>query len=182
MSGPSPAADIAQRLAQNVEAVCRTYLSKGRRAGDYWVVGDVQNSPGKSLYVRLSGPDYGAGAKGKWSDGNSGEHGDLVDLIRLNCGFTQLRDALDEARSFLRLPHPPPEPSAYVRRSPAPQGSCESARRLFAASRPLRGNPGGTLSPGPASARRRDSACPALSPRGAIAGWRMAPRTCPFRP
>jgi hypothetical protein len=50
-----------------------------------------------------------------------------------------LRDVLEEARSFLSLPHPPPSPSATAQRSPAPQGSAESARRLFAASRPLRG-------------------------------------------
>lgn len=137
----SPAADLAQRLAQNVESVCLVYLSNGRRAGNYWVVGDVQNNPGKSLFVRLSGPDYGKGAKGKWTDGSTGEHGDLVDLIRLNRGLTQLRDVLDEARSFLSLPLPVPSPAVAQSRAPAPQGSAGSARRLFAASRSL----GGTL-------------------------------------
>src|SRR6185312_4049611 len=137
----SPAADLAQRLAQNVESVCLTYLSNGRRAGNYWVVGDVQNNPGKSLFVRLSGPDYGKGAKGKWTDSSTGEHGDLVDLIRFNRGHTQLRDVLDEARSFLSLPRPVPSPALAPHRATVPQGSSESARRLFAASRPL----GGTL-------------------------------------
>ena len=137
----SPAADLAQRLAQNVESVCLTYLSNGRRAGNYWVVGDVQNNPGKSLFVRLSGPDYGKGAKGKWTDGSTGEHGDLVDLIRLNRGLSQLRDVLEEARSFLSLPRPLPSPAVAQHRAPVPQGSAESARRLFAASRAL----GGTL-------------------------------------
>ena len=42
---------------------------------------------------------------------------------------------LDEARSFLRLPRTePPE-----RQAPAPQGSPESARRLFAMAEPIRG-------------------------------------------
>lgn len=137
----SPAADLAQRLAQNVESVCLTYLSNGRRAGNYWVVGDVQNNPGKSLFVRLSGPDYGKGAKGKWTDSSTGEHGDLVDLIRFNRGYTQLRDVLEEARSFLSLPPPVPSPALAARLAPVAHGSPESARRLFAASRTL----GGTL-------------------------------------
>ena len=50
----SPATDIARRLAASAEAVCRRYLSNGRREGRYWLVGDVHNSPGRSLYVRLS--------------------------------------------------------------------------------------------------------------------------------
>ena len=55
----SAAADLARRLARDAEAVCRHYLSKGRRSGRYWIIGDVQNTPGRSLYVRLKGPDYG---------------------------------------------------------------------------------------------------------------------------
>ena len=62
------AADLARRLARDAEAVCRHYLSNGRRSGRYWVVGDVMNTPGRSLYVRLTGPEYGPGAAGKWTD------------------------------------------------------------------------------------------------------------------
>jgi hypothetical protein len=64
----SYAAEIAGRLAQNAEAVCRHYLSNGRREGRYWIVGDVANTPGRSLYVRLFGPPSGNGAAGKFSD------------------------------------------------------------------------------------------------------------------
>ena len=64
----SAAADLARRLARDAEAVCRHYLSKGCRAGRYWVIGDVMNTPGRSLYVRLHGPDYGPGAAGKWTE------------------------------------------------------------------------------------------------------------------
>ena len=74
----SQAGDLARRLAREAEAVCRHYLSKGRRCGRYWVIGDVMNTPGRSLYVRLQGPDYGPGAAGKWSDAATGEHGDLI--------------------------------------------------------------------------------------------------------
>ena len=65
---PGPAADLARRLARDAEAVCRHYLSNGRRQGRYWVVGDVENTPGRSLYVRLHGSDSGKGAAGKWTD------------------------------------------------------------------------------------------------------------------
>ena len=64
----SPAADLARLLARNVEAVCRHYLSNGHREGRYWLVGDVANTRGRSLFVRLSGPDHGKGAAGKWTD------------------------------------------------------------------------------------------------------------------
>jgi hypothetical protein len=62
------AAELARRLARDAEAVCRHYLSDGRRSGRYWIAGDVQNTPGRSLYVRLSGPDHGRGAAGKWTE------------------------------------------------------------------------------------------------------------------
>jgi hypothetical protein len=98
----SPAADIARRLAEDAEAVCRHYLSNGRKQGRYWIVGDVQNTPGRSLYVRLSGPTSGPGAAGKWTDSATGQHGDLLDLIALNMGITTLKETLEEARRFLK--------------------------------------------------------------------------------
>ena len=62
------AADLAQSLGQQAEAVCRTYLSNGRRQGNYWQVGDVRNSAGRSMFVRLTGPTSGKGAAGKWQE------------------------------------------------------------------------------------------------------------------
>ena len=132
---PGPAADLARRLARDAEAVCRHYLSNGRRQGRYWVVGDVENTPGRSLYVRLHGSDGGKGAAGKWTDAATGEHGDLLDLIARNCRLADVPDVLDEARRFLSLPRPEPAPPL----PPAPTGSPESARRLFAMGRPIRG-------------------------------------------
>ena len=58
----SAAGELAPALAHHAEAVCRHYLSAGRRCGHYWTVGDVANSPGRSLYVRLTGPVSGKGA------------------------------------------------------------------------------------------------------------------------
>ena len=56
------ASEVVRRLAQNAEAVCRHYLSNGRREGRIWRVGDVDNTPGRSMAVRLTGPDSGPGA------------------------------------------------------------------------------------------------------------------------
>jgi hypothetical protein len=134
---PSHAADLARRLAHNAEAVCRHYLTNGHREGHYWLVGDVANTRGRSLFVRLSGPDHGKGAAGKWTDSATGQHGDLLDLIALNRGLNRLRDALDEARTFLALPPDPLSPR--LDRRSAPRGSPESARRLYAMSRPITG-------------------------------------------
>ena len=134
----SAAAELARRLARDAEAVCRHYLSKGRRSGRYWIIGDVQNTPGRSLYVRLSGPDYGHGAAGKWTDAATGEHGDLLDLIALNRDLSGLGEAMAEARHFLVQPYPA---SATSRAPPAPAGSPEAARRLFRAGRPVPGTP-----------------------------------------
>jgi hypothetical protein len=130
----SPAAALAARLAQDAEAVCRHFLSNGRRQGRYWLVGDVRNTPGRSLYVCLTGPASGRGAAGHWSDAATDQHGDLLDLIRLNRGCTGLSPTLDEARAFLRLPRPAPPP-----RQVAPGGSPDAATRLWAHARPIAG-------------------------------------------
>ncbi|HEV7252116.1 MAG TPA: toprim domain-containing protein [Mesorhizobium sp.] len=131
------ASDLARRLAREAEAVCQHYLSNGRREGRYWLVGDVNNTPGRSLYVRLTGPDFGKGAAGKWTDAATGEHGDLLDLIRANQRLDSLAATLNEARLFLSLPRP--EPQAWTKPDPAPQGSPEAARRLWAISQPIHG-------------------------------------------
>jgi len=133
----SAASEIARRLAREAEAVCRHYLPNGRRQGRYWIVGDIDNSPGRSLYVRLTGPASGPGAAGKWTDAATSEHGDLLDLIRVNLRLSSLADALDEARRFLSLPRPDP-PSREPRTS-VPTGSSEAARRLWAMGRPIAG-------------------------------------------
>ncbi|KAA5601754.1 DUF7146 domain-containing protein [Blastochloris sulfoviridis] len=135
------AADLAQRLAREAEAVCRHYLSNGRREGRYWLVGDVRNTPGRSLFVRLKGPESGPGAAGHWRDAASAEHGDLLDVIRKSCGFIDFRDVAEEARHFLSLPRPELKPELGCRQRPssASVGSSDSARRLFAMSVPIAG-------------------------------------------
>jgi Toprim domain len=135
-----PAAEIARRLADHAEAVCRHYLSHGRREGRYWLVGNVANAPGRSLYVRLVATADGRGAAGKWTDGATGEHGDLLDIIARSQEYARLGETLAEARRFLGVPRPDPDPGDRPgRRARAPGGTAEAARRLLAASRDIAG-------------------------------------------
>ncbi|MDG3580066.1 toprim domain-containing protein [Rhizobium sp. YJ-22] len=131
------ASELANRLARDAEAVCRHYLSAGRRAGNYWIVGDTANSKGKSLYVHLTGP-----RAGRWADGATAEYGDLLDLVRETCGLVDFRDVADEARRFLNEPRPAP---AASRRDdartdpPVDRPADERAQRLFRMTQPLAG-------------------------------------------
>lgn len=136
------ASGLAHCLAREAEAVCRQYLSNGRRAGNYWIVGNVRNTPGRSMHVRLY--DMLQGPAGKWVDEATGEHGDLLDVIKESCSLVEFRDVAEEARRFLSLPRPEPHPEATsrVRERSRPRGSSVAARRLFAIAQPLAGTVG----------------------------------------
>lgn len=130
--------EIAQDLAGQSERVCRRYLSNGSREGNYWLVGDIRNTPGRSLYLRLVPRPDGTAAAGKWTDAQSGEHGDLLDIIRSATPSGTLAEALVEARRFLSLPDSgadadPDRPGA------AHSGSPEKARRLLRLCAPIQG-------------------------------------------
>lgn len=129
--------ELAHRLAREAEAVCRFYLSNGRRQGRYWMVGDARNAPGRSMFVRLIASPKGPA--GKWTDAATGEHGDLLDIIRESCGLVEFRDVAKEARRFLNLPRSDPAPSSKVAHNRALAGLPEAAVRLFAMSQPLAG-------------------------------------------
>ena len=131
--------EILRDLAQNAESVCRHYLPAGRREGSYWMVGDLQNNPGRSLFVRLTGPTSGPGAAGKYTDAATGEHGDLLDIIRKRTGITRFPDLLAEARTHLGRTAPVLPDGPSPRKSKSPGGTPEAASRLFAASVPVPG-------------------------------------------
>ena len=115
------AAAIAAALGARAEEVCRRYLPHGRKRGRYWTTGDIRGAPGHSLFVRLAPP----GTPGKWTDAATGEHGDLLDLIRHRTNAPTLRAALAEARAFLALP------ASRATASDAPYDATEAARRLW---------------------------------------------------
>jgi len=129
--------DIVRRLAENAEAVCRRYLSNGRREGRYWLVGDIHNAPGRSLYVLLSAAGDTRAQVGKWTDAASGEHGDLLDIIAASCGHGAMRETLAEARRFLSLPLPTSFGARSPRARKTPAGTPVAARRLWAAAKPV---------------------------------------------
>jgi len=103
------ASDLADRLACHAEAVCRHYLSAGRRYGNYWIAGDTGNNKGRSLFVRLTGP-----RAGRWSDAATGQYGDLLDLIRQTCKLAAFGDVADEARLFLASPRLEPRATGQL--------------------------------------------------------------------
>jgi len=120
---------VAAALGARAEEVCRRYLPYGRKHGRYWTAGDIRGARGRSLFVRLAPP----GTPGKWTDASTGEHGDLLDLIRFASGADSLRAALAEARAFLSLPpaRAPASPDSYDR--------TEAARRLWQRCRAIDG-------------------------------------------
>lgn len=131
------ATDLAQRLGRQAESVCRHYLSNGHKQGHYWQVGDVRNCAGRSMFVRLH--DSARGPAGKWSDAATGEHGDLLDVIRESLGLLDFAEVADEARRFLSLPHPEPASTRPPRGTPPISGSAEAARRLWRIAQPITG-------------------------------------------
>ena len=123
------AGDVAAALGARAEEVCRRYLPHGRKHGRYWTAGDVRGARGRSLFVRLAPP----GVPGKWTDAATGEHGDLLDLIRIASGAGSLRAALAEARAFLSLPAMP------ASHAPDDYDRTEAARRLWQRCRAIDG-------------------------------------------
>ena len=129
-------AEIVRRLAERAEEVCRHYLSNGRKIGGYWIVGDRRNAKGRSLFLRLQGPISGKGARGKWTDGATGEHGDLLDIIASSVAVGRHVDALIEAERFLGVHRSLSTPTNRYRDA--------SAARLLAAAEPIAGTPAET--------------------------------------
>ena len=120
---------VAAALGTRAEEVCRRYLPHGRKHGRYWTAGDIRGAQGRSLFVRLAPP----GVPGKWTDAATGEHGDLLDLIRIASGAGSLRIALAEARAFLAMPAMPlpTDTDSYDR--------TDAARRLWQRCRAIDG-------------------------------------------
>ena len=127
------ATELSRELAQHAEAVCRYYLPNGTRQGRYWICGDVHGAKGRSLHVRLDPP----GKPGKWADQATGQHGDLLDLIREATRASELRDAIVEARRFLSLPQSP-GPAMRDRTRGTPRDTRKSAHAIWRHCQPVR--------------------------------------------
>ena len=113
---PRDASELAHRLAREAEAVCRHYLSNGRREGRYWLVGDVAQHAGP-FHVR---PARGTGSPARAPPANGPTPPPASTAI---CSTSSARaaalldfhDVADEARRFLSLPRSDPEPRAESR-------------------------------------------------------------------
>lgn len=104
--------EIKDRLLSQIEAVVARYAPPAEgsyRKGPLYATlnpGRADRSVG-SFFVHMSGPKAG-----RWNDyAMSGAEaaGDVIDLIRISCGFATMADALKEARAFLGLEHESPE-------------------------------------------------------------------------
>ncbi len=102
-------------LAARAEEVCRHFLPAGTLSGNRWEVGNLNNAPGKSLKVDLRGQRCG-----RWRDYETGDKGDLLDLIQHTRGFPSLGPAMAEARHFLGIPNLQPANPSHRPAAAAP--------------------------------------------------------------
>src|SRR3981189_48957 len=110
------ASELARRLAREAETVCRHYLSNGKREGRYWLVGDVHNTPGRSLFVLLQGSSKGPARKR--TDPATSEHRELLNRNRSH------RRCVPEGRSVHRRPGDGCLRSQYRLRGPSLRLTC----------------------------------------------------------
>ena len=138
MSNRRKVADLSADLAGRAESFCRYYFPEGRKQGNYWQIGDTSGVAGQSLAIRLQALD---GRKaGGWTDYQSGEYGDLIDLLHAKLGSLSLKETLNEAQSFLgEAPCPIEHGAGRSRAQPAAISSKRigRARRLFSYGRPI---------------------------------------------
>jgi twinkle protein len=97
----TPLDEIARRLADRVEEVCRILLPLGRSYRGEWLAGDAYGAEGESLKVQLTGSHVG-----QWRDwAYEEDHGDLLDLWRTAKGL-DAATAIKEAKAFLGIRDP----------------------------------------------------------------------------
>lgn len=101
--------ELKDMLLAQIDQVAHTYAPPAAGAytdkGQYFTLnpGRVDRSVG-SFCIRLTGPKAG-----RWNDYATGDHGDVLDLIRLSLGLTDMADAIREARNYLGLQSISPE-------------------------------------------------------------------------
>lgn len=92
--------DLALKLAQRVDDVCRELLPNGKRDGHEWRVGSVDGESGRSMGVHLAGAKAGI-----WCDFASGDSGDLLDLWAA-VRHVSMGEAMGQVRTYLGLSQP----------------------------------------------------------------------------
>lgn len=89
------AAEVKAMLAVRTLDVCKMLLSKGEQKRGEWVCGDVNNTPGQSLKVRLDGNKAGL-----WADFAAGKQGDIISLW-MECKGQDFITALRDIKGWL---------------------------------------------------------------------------------
>jgi len=141
MAARTSIAELKQRLNDRVEEFCRRYLKGGYRDQHHWRCSDIHGKAPKnkdgdgSFVVDLAGDKVGT-----MHDFSSGEHGDLLDILKAQFG----KGYLQEARDFLGLsdaaPRTPTARETGGDKAPADRPDyLELARKDFAAALPLAG-------------------------------------------
>lgn len=87
-------------LTAQVDQVCLMLLPAGKKAGKHWEAGSVTGESGQSLKVKLVGEKAG-----NWTDYESGEFGDLIDLWAATKNI-ELGEAIQEVKDFLGVTEP----------------------------------------------------------------------------
>jgi len=142
--GGQDIAIIRHHLVANMEAVCRYYLSAGRKVGRYWIVGNIHNEAGQSMAVRLY--DSNCERIGLWVDYATGEHGDVFDLIGGATGINSFKNIMAEACGFLNMAsssvlshqYSSSDHQQHWQRKEQNSDSMHAARRLFDLAKPIK--------------------------------------------
>lgn len=121
------AKELSDRMRDRAEDIARHLLPNGKRKGREWKVGSIGGEEGESLCVCVSGQKAGV-----WSDFQSGEAGDLLDLWMKARGMT-LPDAMKEAADFLGIRDTMPgnQPKRTYTRPERPQGAKRAQGRVL---------------------------------------------------
>ena len=87
---------IKSALKSRVEGLAHYLLPAGKRVGQQFVVGDLDNHPGQSMRIQLVGPNCG-----RWIDHATGDKGDVFGLIAATQKITEFPDVLQMAADWL---------------------------------------------------------------------------------
>ena len=88
---------VIELMNNHAEEICRYLLPNGKRIGNEWRVGNIDDEPGKSLGIHLEGDKAGI-----WADFATGEKGDLLDLWKSVRNISTV-DALNEIKRYLNI-------------------------------------------------------------------------------
>jgi len=114
--------------------------------GTHWQVANTSGAKGQSLVIRLQA--QGGHKAGSWVDYATGQYGDLINLLQERHGSVTLKETLREAQALLgeapcptvpREPREPREPRKAEHQDADSSKYIVSARKLFAAGKPVLG-------------------------------------------